>query len=277
MKKFIRRAMGEDNAYNNRLKHLYHWQPYKFGRLRELLKTNSIYCSLPSSFNDPWDCSPQFDNTIPNSLIGNYLHKKWALKAYNKFFPAQDKNEEIRKILNDPQRSKHVIDQISEATVNVVRKSKYRIYCLSPNPENLLMWSHYANSHTGICIEYDLKKSMLFTALKCRYKTNYPSLKTYSENTRDLLAPLLIKSDVWSYEEEYRLILSSEIDEPLLSGHQFDPNGLLTLPKGAISSIIVGCDGPYEKIRKLVLKYAPEIKVKRAVKIPNKYAISIQE
>ncbi len=277
MKKFIRRALGEDNAHNNGLKYLYHWQPYKFGRLRELLKTNSIYCSLPSSFNDPWDCSPQFDNTISNSLIGNYLHKKWAIKTYNKLFPAQAKNEEIRKILNDPQRSKHVIDQISEAIVDVVRKSKYRIYCLSPNPENLLMWSHYANSHTGICIEYDLKKSMLFTALKCRYKTNYPSLKTYSESTRDLLSPLLIKSDVWSYEKEYRLILSSEIDEPLLSGHHFDPNGLLTLPKGAISSIIVGCDGPYEKIKKLVLKYAPEIKVKRAVKIPKKYAISIQE
>jgi len=277
MKKLIRRALGEDNAYNNGLKHLYHWQPYKFGRLRELLKTNSIYCSLPSSFNDPWDCSPQFDNTIPNNFIGNYLHKKWALKTYNKFFPARDNTEEIRKILNDPQKNKHLIDQISEAISNEVRTSKYRIYCLSPNPENLLMWSHYANSHTGICIEFDLQKSMLFTALKCRYKASYPSLKTYSKSTRDLLAPLLIKSDVWSYEKEYRFILSSEIDEILENGHNLNPKGLFTLPKGAISSIIVGCDGPYEKIKTLVLKYAPDIKVKRAVKIPNKYAISIQE
>lgn len=30
--------------------------------------------------------------------------------------------------------------------------------CMTETYDNILMWSHYANSHKGICIEYDVKK-----------------------------------------------------------------------------------------------------------------------
>jgi len=32
----------------------------------------------------------------------------------------------------------------------------YRVYCLGPDPNNLLMWSQYADSHCGICLEFSL-------------------------------------------------------------------------------------------------------------------------
>ncbi len=33
------------------------------------------------------------------------------------------------------------------------------VICFSSNYDNILMWSHYANNHKGICIEFDLNDS----------------------------------------------------------------------------------------------------------------------
>ena len=34
--------------------------------------------------------------------------------------------------------------------------NRYRLCCFSATPEPLLMWSHYGNGHSGICLELDL-------------------------------------------------------------------------------------------------------------------------
>lgn len=51
--------------------------------------------------------------------------------------------------------------------------------------------------------------------------------------------------------------------------------GFLKLPKGALVSVIVGCQGDYEKVSKLVQVLAPDVKVKRAVRIQNRYPLKI--
>lgn len=28
------------------------------------------------------------------------------------------------------------------------------VYCLTTVPDSILMWSHYANNHKGVCLEY---------------------------------------------------------------------------------------------------------------------------
>jgi hypothetical protein len=33
--------------------------------------------------------------------------------------------------------------------------SSVGIYCVSTNYDDVLMWSHYADSHKGICLEFD--------------------------------------------------------------------------------------------------------------------------
>jgi hypothetical protein len=40
-------------------------------------------------------------------------------------------------------------------------RHKVGIYSLSRTPLDELMWAHYANSHTGFCIEYDLDRLIL--------------------------------------------------------------------------------------------------------------------
>lgn len=96
------------------------------------------------------------------------------------------------------------------------------VCCLSSKCDSTLMWSHYANSNTGICIEYNFNDPEVKSLQRCSV---FPV--AYSQNPidlRDLLAdekgktyqyPLdaavlcaaLNKASVWSYENEWRVVL----------------------------------------------------------------------
>jgi hypothetical protein len=54
-------------------------------------------------------------------------------------------------------------------------------------------------------------------------------------------------------------------------------DGFLKFPKGALVSVIVGCQGDFKKVQSLVQALAPDVKVKRAVRAPNHYALKIEE
>jgi hypothetical protein len=36
-----------------------------------------------------------------------------------------------------------------------------RIYCLTPKADSTLMWSHYADNHCGVCLEFSVANNML--------------------------------------------------------------------------------------------------------------------
>ena len=88
------------------------------------------------------------------------------------------------------------------------------------------------------------------------------------------LTALLSKSDAWKYEREYRLI-AQECDNAIYHDTLMTDNNLLTLPEGALLSVIVGCQGPYESVRNLVDQVAPHVTVKRAVRVPNRFELRI--
>src|ERR1700704_3968385 len=44
--------------------------------------------------------------------------------------------------------------------------SKRRIYCLTPIPHSILMWSHYADNHRGVCLEFDTANRLFSLAMK---------------------------------------------------------------------------------------------------------------
>lgn len=110
--------------------------------------------------------------------------------------------------------------------------------CLTESNDNLLMWSHYADSNRGICIEYDLKL-LMETQYSKHLSYLYPVLygnrryvaKDYLEliqNTKELregikesiivdtydyynVLPLfLTKSLDWSYEREWRIVYTKK-------------------------------------------------------------------
>jgi tetratricopeptide (TPR) repeat protein len=79
---------------------------------------------------------------------------------------------------------------------------KPRILALMSDPENKLMYSHYAESHKGLCVEYDIDIKNL--PEKVSYgKVKYENGKNSVENIRDLY---MLKNKEWKYEDEFRLV-----------------------------------------------------------------------
>ena len=152
---------------------------------------------------------------------------------------------------------------------------RYRVYCLGPDPQNSLVWSHYADSHRGICLEFSLSNEIFCAALKCEYSSAYPIMKLHDNSDDTALLSLLAKSDVWSYEKEYRLIAQEE-SKALPDSESLKSNGhFLEFPQGALVSVITGCQSDHQRIHDLVKSIDPAVGVKQACRVPNRFEISI--
>lgn len=95
------------------------------------------------------------------------------------------------------------------------------VVCLSTKKDSILMWSHYADSQQGICIEYDfnqwtadsLQRKLLFPVLYTDEPVNTSELfdkdaHTISKYPVDeaVLCAAINKASIWNYENEWRMV-----------------------------------------------------------------------
>lgn len=97
-------------------------------------------------------------------------------------------------------------------------KSKMSIACFCEDKDNLLLWAHYANNNKGFCIEYsllDLLEYFQCFLLPVVYRDTLPVLPGPGKLSpyRLALERISTKSDVWSYEKEWRIIKCIEPSE----------------------------------------------------------------
>lgn len=105
--------------------------------------------------------------------------------------------------------------------------NNYGIVSLTEEPDNILMWSHYAHEHTGLVIGLVVEKYNTpfndnfkndditqITPVKVDYRTSFSHSKYLPLNTglgldnSDLIISILTtKSNDWIYEKEHRIIL----------------------------------------------------------------------
>ena len=82
------------------------------------------------------------------------------------------------------------------------------------------MWSHYADSHKGFCIEYDFSAQMELLPFPIYYSSERPlipwkaALNNSPENVREATAELMLgvltKDSAWEYENEWRLLMPAD-------------------------------------------------------------------
>lgn len=81
------------------------------------------------------------------------------------------------------------------------------ILSLTEHWDNMLMWSHYAKHHTGICIGFHTDLDIFRTALSVLYTTSFPIIvRPQDENETILEKSFLMKAKCWEYEKEWRII-----------------------------------------------------------------------
>ncbi len=81
------------------------------------------------------------------------------------------------------------------------------LICMSESWRSPLMWGHYADSHEGVCIgfELDVNSFTKVEYIRSRLGINHFEKSSFSElGDNDLLKMMNYKFSAWSYEQEYR-------------------------------------------------------------------------
>lgn len=196
-------------------------------RTIDILEKNYIWLAEIASLNDPFECSIQFDNdeclreyySSPAfkdfflQITGNKLFTKEIKTLTTSKKPYEDyikicaaKNIPLN--LSPEQQLKRVQNRWSEIVSETNRQ--LRICSFSLNKDSLLLWSHYAEEHKGICIEYDLlNNDTARTYIQpVIYSPRVHKIGLFEEyNTMQMIASSLIKSKEWEYEQEWRITI----------------------------------------------------------------------
>lgn len=133
-----------------------------------------------------------------------------------------------RKDLNDPLENISIAERTSSMSKddNYDPLEKYKICSMTSNPNNFAMWTHYANEHRGVCIEYEIDTNILsqqnIKLEKVIYTSRLPIIRDFvypydfEKNElkwADVRKLLFYKLKNWKYEEEWRLVKESTTPE----------------------------------------------------------------
>ncbi len=112
------------------------------------------------------------------------------------------------------------------------------LLCFSDNWESPVMWAHYANKHTGVCLGFDISDAYLTPVryLEARILHQFSS-EFVADNIQFIDRMLYQKAKEWSYEREIRAIVL--LDEPGRAIHHIPFGHDLQLRE-----VIVGCRNP---------------------------------
>lgn len=231
----------------------------------ELISFASQFYGLIGSASSPVDLSKLPLNDLYPDIISAIAQNPDMLSSLG----ANISTENIDKLkqLNDVMKSNSLIEKLEKVSIMggfdgiklkaeledtrkklipIAEKLKesmnkqFAITCFSKISNSILMWSHYANKHTGFCVGYNFEKcrnwDALINLLPVLYSVERPSLpmglidfsnpkeiklNNISDYVPELMMLLLSKSNKWDYEEEWRIVnhQSQLIDAHLLDLH----------------------------------------------------------
>lgn len=212
----------------------------------------------PSALNDPYEVLPGIsDEALEESFT--------LVKSKYSEMP-----EHLRNLENDPSP---FIEYYLKQCMGKINNS-LGILSLSESWNNPLMWSHYTDSHQGLCIGFNSKHSFFavnkigetkqgMIALPVKYSDRRFVLTAKKMNMKDVHDVLYVKSLDWKYEKEVRVIATLDKAVKIVDATPFNIS-LFNVPHDAICEIIIG------------LRATQEIK-ESAMRLANELSISLYE
>lgn len=211
---------------------LYRYRPINPNEIDALVK-GYLWFSSANDLNDPFEgCiklkEVEQDTTMEISLNFSISRNGETPKVEEKIF-------EISNLIGQSN------DYYKRVFQSMLAQTK--ICCFSKSKSNKLMWSHYADKHKGMVLEYDISFDLnLFgSVIPVIYHKKSPEINFMEQRDKSILTVLKNKSDEWSYEQEVRLIN----DNPAGA-----PNKVLINPQ-SLRSVIFGCKTSNEDKEKI--------------------------
>lgn len=154
-------------------------------KVLDLFKKLKLKFTPPDNFNDPYDCMAEIN--------------------------FEDVPNEYHEILQ-----KHFSDAI---------RANLAVTCFNNNPLNMLMWSHYAQSHKGFLVEFKIPHPTFegvhdaFNFQPVIYQDEFPRFPLLMSDPLRFFKPefgaqilsfvnnqYLVKAKDWAYEKEFRVL-----------------------------------------------------------------------
>lgn len=135
-------------------------------------------------------------------------------------------------------------------------------------PNNELLWAHYANSHKGFCIEYDLDKLInhnskgydIRNVINIGYQDERPEVTEFDDVLTIQKKVFGTKSLAWKYENEVRLVFNEAGEKIII------PN--------AVSAIYLGLRISLEDRRDIIQKTSEwDIEYYQIERVSNSYKL----
>lgn len=186
---------------------------------KKILTDSIIHFANPSTFNDPFDCRVHFQSSISKDEL-----KQKYIDLIQIRMPDLNRKERRTKAKDDIKAMKpdKFLSQVTDGLQNSI--NDIGVLSLSANDCNILLWSHYAAGHTGLCLKFIATNHTPFFgyALPINYTSTYPEINILSSSDKQVNAFLLTKAKEWAYEEEWRII-----DHDSGAGNMVFPSELL--------------------------------------------------
>jgi hypothetical protein len=184
---------------------LYHYHPLRhdqdFQYARQAIVDNEIFFSKFTGFNDPFDCIPVYDAPIKN--IDDFIQRVRGTGLYS-----EDRLKNVEQRWKNGLLSEQgLIDHMMHYQIERI-SDRVGVYCLSSKKDDILMWSHYASSHSGVCLGFIASSSTPFfgEALEVFYTKDRPIINLFKDLDAASVTTFLTKNKDWEYENEYRMV-----------------------------------------------------------------------
>jgi hypothetical protein len=180
------------------------------------LSENQLYFRDPTKFNDPFDCLVFLDGKAPKEvwidriMSRNKCDLDTAIEFLDRCIGLKYFETEKDLIYPTEEYYKDVSSYVRDLHGDLKRNSIPGVCCFCKDNKNILMWSHYANDHRGICLCFQFSNGWISQNIhKVKYVNEIEPISVFDVDIESKVRDVLYKKfDIWTYEQEYRILLN---------------------------------------------------------------------
>ena len=229
----------------------------------DVLEACKICFASPLNLNDPFELKPPIrlyesddsmwamvDGLLPDLIEQTLAELPTHLR--NRKTKEQIESRARAHMLSKDHGFANILKKLTpllHSRFNQEMEKRVGILCLTETPDDILMWAHYACSHEGFVIEFD-PESVFFNQRRSQQDEFRHIRPVQYSNIRPPLAfdnadikPMLTKSEHWSYEREWRMMVDLN-DATTVLPVQGKTYHLFEFPSSCIKSVILGARMP---------------------------------
>ena len=235
---------------------------------RDIIVNNRLWFAQAASFNDPFDSFPTF--TLDSSLEEYEAYVRYVVNKAQPLASTAERAGVLDYLMTlPPQAASEMLHRAGG-----IHMQSLAVYCLSGVNDQVLMWSHYADSHAGVCLRFrttPLSADLPDLAYRVSYAADRPVVNraTGTEDYAGIFDAMLVKADFWAYEQEHRLFRREVLGG---AGHE-------AFPPERLDGIIFGARcGSDERamVRKWVAERGVPVEFLEATPDPERFRLAIK-